>query len=66
MESKKRIFKPMSDISKCSGKDCPLKERCYRYTAKSDKYMQSYIAPKYEDGECENYWESKNLKPYYL
>lgn len=32
----------MADISKCFGKGCKLKELCYRYTAKSDEYYQSY------------------------
>lgn len=33
----------MVDYTKCKGKDCPLKENCYRYIAK-DSYMQSYFA----------------------
>jgi hypothetical protein len=27
------------DITKCSGENCPLKEKCYRYTAEADSYQ---------------------------
>lgn len=33
----------MADITKCEGKNCPLKESCYRYTAKDNEYRQSYF-----------------------
>jgi len=26
----------MADITKCEGKNCPLKDMCYRYRAKED------------------------------
>ena len=29
------------DISKCWGKDCPLKEKCYRFTCEPDE-LQAY------------------------
>lgn len=32
----------MPDISKCYGKDCPLKEKCYRYTCEPDELHQAY------------------------
>lgn len=49
----------MVDISMCSGKNCPLKEKCYRFKAKPNKFMQSYftIPPIKEDGTCEHFWE---------
>ena len=52
----------MSDISMCSGRDCPLKEKCYRYTAPKSKYMQSYftIPPKDEKGNCDMFWGEKS------
>lgn len=31
----------MSDITKCSGLECPAKEYCYRYTAPSNELWQS-------------------------
>lgn len=35
----------MADISKCCGKGCPIKERCYRFTAPTNPLSQSVIAP---------------------
>lgn len=48
----------MADITTCEGKDCPLKEKCYRYTAEPCKYRQSYfLEPPYkEDGHCDYAW----------
>lgn len=51
----------MTDIAKCKGGDCPLKETCYRYIAPADEYAQSYfVDPPYdkEKEECEYYWEN--------
>ena len=50
-----------ADISKCSGEDCPIKEKCYRFTAPTSEFMQSYFfKPPLEikDGAftCEMYW----------
>lgn len=33
----------MSDITKCKGTGCTIKNECYRYTAKPDPYWQSYF-----------------------
>jgi hypothetical protein len=33
----------MPDISLCSGKDCPIKNTCNRFTAKPDEIAQSYF-----------------------
>lgn len=33
----------MSDITKCTGIDCPLREKCYRYTAPEGNW-QSYFS----------------------
>ena len=42
----------------CEGKDCPIKETCYRYKATPSEFRQSYfIEAPYKDGECEYYWE---------
>jgi len=53
----------MPDITMCSGKNCPLKEKCYRFLATPNEYAQSYFesAP-YNDGvkdDCKFYWEDK-------
>ncbi len=34
----------MIDIAKCNGQDCDRREKCYRYTSKSDE-IQSYFQP---------------------
>jgi hypothetical protein len=47
----------MSDITKCKGTDCPVKENCHRFTAKSNDIHQSYFAePPIKDGKCEMFW----------
>jgi hypothetical protein len=51
----------MSDITMCPGTDCPVKEKCYRFTANTSEFMQSYFfTPPFEikDGvfTCEMYW----------
>jgi hypothetical protein len=47
----------MTDISKCLNKDCPLKEKCYRWTAPAS-YYQSYADFKPdENGECEDFYD---------
>lgn len=41
----------------CTGHDCPLKEKCYRYTAEPCEFRQSYfMSPPYKDGKCDHYW----------
>ena len=52
----------MSDIAKCIGKDCKVKESCYRFTAPPSEYWQSYIMPKVKDGKCEMYWKNEKQK----
>ena len=49
----------MADIAKCIGKNCKVKESCYRFTAPSSEYWQSYIMPKIENGKCDMYWKNK-------
>ena len=46
----------MADITKCRDKDCPVKEKCYRWTAEEDM-MQSYFveSPRSDEG-CEMFW----------
>lgn len=38
----------MTDLSKCSGADCPLRDNCLRYTSSEDKLWQTIIAPAYD------------------
>jgi len=51
----------MADITMCPGTSCPVKEKCYRFTATKSEFMQSYFfeAPgKTEDDKftCEMFW----------
>jgi len=51
----------MSDITKCDGKDCPVKEQCYRFSATPHEFMQSYFTDspgEIVDGkfQCDEYW----------
>jgi hypothetical protein len=51
----------MSDITKCHGFECPMKESCKRFTAKPNEFAQSYfLDPPYkinDDGfSCDMYW----------
>ena len=50
----------MSDITKCKGEDCPVKEGCHRFTVLED-YWQSWFAEsphEIVDGKfkCNMYW----------
>lgn len=29
----------MADITKCTNRDCPFKEKCYRWTAEAHEYQ---------------------------
>ena len=51
----------MPDISKCEGKDCPIKENCYRFKAIPNLPYQSYSDFIYDKKEkkCEDFWEIK-------
>ena len=51
----------MADITMCRPtNDCPVKETCYRYTAKPNPYWQSLITGEAVDEYgCEMYWEVK-------
>lgn len=50
----------MSDISKCNNRNCPLKEKCYRFTAPANPYRQSYADFTYDEKEgCEYFWDNK-------
>ena len=33
----------MPDITKCEGRQCELKDTCYRYTSEPSEYRQSYF-----------------------
>ena len=46
----------MADITMCEGKDCKLKETCYRFKATPNEYRQSYfIDPPIKKDKCDYY-----------
>jgi len=50
----------MADITACSGVNCPLKDKCYRYTCIKNPDWQSYfMEPPIKDGKCEYLWRNK-------
>ena len=52
----------MADITMCGGKDCPLKEKCYRFTAPESERQSYFLGTpgKMEDGKfvCDKYWDN--------
>lgn len=54
----------MPDITMCNGHECPLKEKCYRYTAPPTPHWQAYFCDspyKTETKNCEHFWLNKNF-----
>jgi len=49
----------MPDISMCTGENCPLKEKCYRFKAKPSSYQAFFSDPPVTNGECEYFWPEK-------
>jgi hypothetical protein len=53
----------MPDITMCKGKGCEAKFTCYRFTAKPNKFMQSYFSETPDvNGGCEHYINHNYLK----
>jgi hypothetical protein len=52
----------MADITKCKGINCPVKDNCYRYTARDSGFYQSWFVDnnvgKMVDNKfsCDMYW----------
>lgn len=55
----------MADITMCRGTDCPMKMRCYRFTAPACEYRQSMFVnvPLVKLGEndwkCDHFWSNE-------
>ena len=47
----------MPDISMCQNEECPLRKKCYRYTATPNEHLQAYgwFKPD-KEGKCEAFW----------
>ena len=45
----------------CSGENCPMKERCYRFTAPKNDWRQSFFVnpPIKEDKTCDQFWDNQ-------
>jgi hypothetical protein len=53
----------MADITKCKGTNCPMKQNCYRYTAKEDELYQAYFTEvPIKNNECDMYWHTTKNK----
>lgn len=57
----------MPDISMCQNKECPSKEKCYRYKAAPHPYRQAYASFTFdkETGNCEYFikmWTNEKEK----
>ena len=48
----------MTDITKCTGDGCALKETCYRFTATTGMYQSFFFGVPIRNGKCESYWNS--------
>ena len=47
----------MTDITKCTGEGCALKETCYRFTATTGMYQSFFFGVPIKNGKCEYYWD---------
>ncbi len=45
----------MCDITMCLGKECPLRDKCFRYRAFPDGLQSYFITSPYENGECDRF-----------
>lgn len=44
----------------CLDHECPMKLKCYRYTAPVNEYRQSYFTDSPRKGdECTDFWDNK-------
>lgn len=53
----------MPDITMCKGGECPLKDTCYRHTAKPYSVGQSWFEPPYDKDDvvpCLSYLEDED------
>lgn len=52
----------MADITMCEGNNCPVKEKCHRYTAHANELWRSYANFQFERGGCAFFVDNKNYK----
>jgi hypothetical protein len=57
----------MTDITKCTGEGCPLKDTCYRFTATTGMYQSFFFESPIKDGKCEYHWDANaNTKEFII
>ena len=58
----------MPDITMCSGKNCEIKNECYRYRAIPNEFRQSWFADNdlYKYGSCDFFTSVKGWPDSYL
>jgi len=58
------LEKIMADITMCEGEGCPLRDNCYRFTAKPNPDRQSYFVetPVSQDGKCVHFFDNADMK----
>lgn len=53
----------MADITKCKGDGCPIKEDCYRFTARGSEWQSYFSVVPYDIRlGCDQYWDNKEYK----
>ena len=53
----------MPDISMCDGKNCPVRDKCYRFTATPTPMRQAYMTfPRKDDGSCDEFWDNSKMR----
>jgi len=50
----------MTDITKCTGEGCALKQTCYRFIAPMGSYQSMFVEVPIRNSKCEYYWETFN------
>lgn len=50
----------MADITMCNGDKCPLKFKCYRFTAPKSNRQSFFVEVPFKNGLCDHYWDNSN------
>jgi hypothetical protein len=45
----------MSDITMCEGINCPIREKCFRFRAKTNLVQHFFLKTPYEYSHCEKF-----------
>lgn len=64
--TKNLTSKVVADIRMCSGQGCPVKDRCYRYTAPKSLVWQPFfmeVPYNHENEECDHFWRNSSYLP---